>query len=164
MGLKTSGSHELPQCIIIIIIIALITTGIILKHHYQRHKPATRRNISIKQDLFLNMAASRENRHHGVRTKWTDKMCIDLISCRKQASNIYSTDECPRKEYGTKVGIMELTKRFWDSMGYSQPGEHYSLLSQLSKTSQNLADKYRHLQKTANIPSLLIRAEIQSQQ
>ena len=48
---------------------------------------------------------------------------------------------------------MELTKRFWDSMGYSQ----------LSKTSQNLADKYRHLQKTANIPSLLIQAEIQSQ-
>ena len=36
--------------------------------------------------------------------------------------------------------------------------------SQLSKTSQNLADKYRHLQKTANIPSLLIPAEIQSQQ
>ena len=33
-----------------------------------------------------------------------------------------------------------------------------------SKTSQNLADKYRHLQKTANIPSLLIQAEIQSQE
>ena len=49
---------------------------------------------------------------------------------------------------------MELTKRLWDSMGYSQ----------LSKTSQNLADKYRHLQKTANIPSLLIQAKIQSQQ
>ena len=48
---------------------------------------------------------------------------------------------------------MELTKRFWDSMGYSQ----------LSKTSQNLADKYRHLQKTANIPSLLIQAETRSQ-
>ena len=80
-------------------------------------------------------------------------MCIDLISCREQASNIYSTDECPRKENGKKVGIMELTKRFWDSMGYSQ----------LSKTSQNLADKYRHLQKTANIPSLLIQAEIRSQ-
>ena len=123
-------------------IIALITTSIILKHHYQRHKPATRRNISIKQDLF-NMAAGREDRHHGGRTKWTDKMCIDLISCREQASNIYSTDEYPRKKNGKKVGIMELTKRFWDSMGYSQ----------LSKTSQNLADKYRHLQKTANIPS-----------
>ena len=135
------------------VIIALITTSIILKHHYQRHKPATRRNISIKQDLFLNMAAGREDRHHGGRTKWTDKMCIDLISCREQASNIYSTDECPRKENGKKVGIMELTKRFWDNMGYSQ----------LSKTSQNLADKYRHLQKTANIPSLLIQAEIQSQ-
>ena len=66
---------------------------------------------------------------------------------------IYGTDECPRKENGKKVGIMELTKRFWDSMGYSQ----------LSKTSQTLADKYRHLQKTANIPSLLIQAEIQSQ-
>ena len=36
--------------------------------------------------------------------------------------------------------------------------------SQLIKTSQNLADKYRHLQKTANIPSLLIQTEIQSQQ
>ena len=135
-------------------IIALITTGIIFKHQYQRHKPATRRNISIKQDLFLNMGTGREDRHHRGRTKWTDKMCIDLISCREQASTIYSTDECPRKENGKKVGIMELTKRFWDSMGYSQ----------LNKTSQNLADKYRHLQKTANIPSLLIQAEIQSQQ
>ena len=48
---------------------------------------------------------------------------------------------------------MELTKRFWDSMGYSQ----------LSKTSQNLADKHRHLQKAANIPSLLIQSEIRSQ-
>ena len=133
-------------------IIALIATNIILKHHYQRHKPATHRNIAIKQDLFLNMASGREDRHHGGQTKWTDKMCIDLIS--KQASTIYSTDECPRKENGKKVGIMELTKRFWDSMGYSQ----------LSQTSQNLADKYRHLQKTANIPSLLIQAEIQSQQ
>ena len=65
-----------------------------------------------------------------------------------------STDECPRKENGKKVGIMELTERFWDSMGYSQ----------LTKTPQSLADKYRHLQKTANIPSLLIQAEIQSQQ
>ena len=58
------------------------------------------------------------------------------------------------KENGKKVGIMELTKGFWDSMGYSQ----------LTKISQNLADKYCHLQKTANIPSLLIQTEIQSQQ
>ena len=114
-------------------IIAVITTGIILKHHYQRHKLATCHNISIKQDLFLNIATSREDRHHGAA--------------------IYSTDECPRKENGKKVGIMELTKRFWDSMGYSQ----------LSKTSQNLADKYRHLEKTSNILSLLIEAKIQSQ-
>ena len=91
-------------------IIALITTSIILEHHYQRHKPVTCCNISIKQDLFLNMAAGRKDRHHGGRTKWTDKMCIDLISCREQASNIYSTDECPRKANGKKVGIMELTK------------------------------------------------------
>ena len=93
------------------------------------------------------MARGREDRHHGGRTKWTDKMCIDLISCREQASTIYSTDdECPPKENGRKVGIMELTKRLWNSMGYSQ----------LSKTSQNQADKYRHLQKTANIPTLSI--------
>ena len=127
-------------------IIALIATSIILKHHYQRHKPATRRNISIKQDLFLNMAAGREDRHHGGRTKWTDKMCIDLISCPEQASNIYSTDECPRKENGKKVGVMELTRGFWDSMGCSQ----------LSETSQNLADGCRRLRETANIPSLKI--------
>ena len=49
---------------------------------------------------------------------------------------------------------MELTKILWDIMGYSQ----------LSKTSQNLADRYRHLQKTANIQSLLIQGAIQGQQ
>ena len=48
------------------------------------------------------MAAGREDRPHGRRTKWTDKMRIDLISCREQASNIYSTDECARKENGKK--------------------------------------------------------------
>ena len=36
--------------------------------------------------------------------------------------------------------------------------------SQLSKTSQNLTDEYCQMQKTANILSLLIQAEIQSQQ
>ena len=37
-------------------IIARITTSMILTYHYQRHKPATHRNIPIKQDLILNMA------------------------------------------------------------------------------------------------------------
>ena len=60
------------------------------------------------------MATGRKDRHHGGRRKWTDKMCIDLISCRD------STDECPRKENGKKSGIMEVAKRFWDSIGYSQ--------------------------------------------
>ena len=57
---------------------AVARLAINLKHHYQRHKPVTRRNISIKQDLFLNMATGRKDRHHGGRTKWTDKMCIHL--------------------------------------------------------------------------------------
>ena len=83
-------------------IVALITTGIILKHYYQRHKPATHCNILIKQNLTLNMATGREDSHHGGRTKWKDNMFIDLISCREQASTIYSTEECPRKENGKR--------------------------------------------------------------
>ena len=75
--------HGCPQeigCIMLFAgtIVALITTRIILKHHYQRHKPATHHNILIKQDLILNMAMGCEDRHHGRRTKWADKMCIDL--------------------------------------------------------------------------------------
>ena len=48
------------------------------------------------------MASGREDSHHGGRTKWTDKMCIDLISCREQASTIYSTEERPRKDNGKR--------------------------------------------------------------
>ena len=88
------------------------------------HKPATHPNISIKQDFILNMATGHEDRHGG-GTKWADKMCIDLVRCREQASVIYSSNKCPWKGNDKKVRVLELTKRLWDRMGYSQ----------LSKTS-----------------------------
>ena len=44
------------------------------------------------------------------RTKWTAKMNADLVDSRKEANALYSSQDCPRKECGRKIGIVELTK------------------------------------------------------
>ena len=62
------------------------------------------------------------------RTKWTAKMNADLVDSRKEANALYSSQDCPRKENGRKIGIMELTKRLWDTKGFAE----------LKKSSQNL--------------------------
>ena len=53
-------------------------------------------------------------------TKWTAQMNADLIDSRKEANALYSTQDCPRKESGRKIGIMALTKRLWDAKGYAE--------------------------------------------
>ena len=64
-------------------------------------------------------------------------MNADLVDSRKEANALYSTLDCPGKESGRKIGIMELTKRLWDAKDYAE----------LKKSSQNLRDQYAKIMK-----------------
>ena len=76
------------------------------------------------------------------RTKWTAKMNADLVDSRKEANAVYSTQDCPRKESGRKIGIMELTKRLWDAKGYAE----------LNKSMQNRRDQYAKIMNAVSQP------------
>ena len=69
-------------------------------------------------------------------------MNADLVDSRKKANALYSTQDCPRKESGQKIGIMELTKRLWDAKGYAE----------LNKSSQNLRDQYAKIMNAVSQP------------
>ena len=74
----------------------------------------------------------------GRPTKWTDKMCVDLQTCQMKAVELNNSPDCPLKPNGKKEGIMNLTLKFWNEMGYEY----------LGKTAQNLRDKIAHIDKS----------------
>ena len=68
----------------------------------------------------------------GRRAMWTDKMCVDLQTCQIKAVELNDSPDCPLKPSGKKEGIMNLTVKFWNEMGYDY----------LGKTAQNLRDNF----------------------
>ena len=56
---------------------------------------------------------------HRVRTKWTQEMNAALIDSRTEAEQFFNPNDCPTKDNGGKIGIMELTKRIFDEKGYA---------------------------------------------
>ena len=89
----------------------------------------------------------------GRRTKWTDKMCVDLQTCQMKAVELNNSPDCPLKPNGKKEGIMNLTLKFWNEMGYEY----------LGKTAQNLRDKIAHIDKSTKTSSSRIANEISNQ-
>ena len=81
-------------------------------------------------------------------------MCIDLMQCKKKATDLHHSENCPRKENDRKEGIMNLTLHYWNSMGYQH----------LNKTAQNLRDKLAHVEETTKATSTRITDEIRQQQ
>ena len=71
---------------------------------------------------------SDDKGQHRRRTKWTDKMCIDLQLCKRKALDLHNSDDCPKKPSGRKEGIMNITVRSWNDLGYEYMG----------KTAQNV--------------------------
>ena len=57
---------------------------------------------------------SDDEGQHRTRTKWTDKMCIDLQLCKRKALDLHNSDDCPKKPNGRKEGVMNVTLRFWN--------------------------------------------------
>ena len=84
--------------------------------------------------------------YHG-RTRWTDQMCFDLINSRNEAQLLQDSDECPVKENGRNIGIMELTLKCWNGKGYED----------LGKSAPNLRDKLAYLERTCKIDAARIR-------
>ena len=109
--------------------------------------PAQRISESDKLDKMS------EGRLHRGWTRWTDWMCIDLINSRKEAKLLQDSDDCPIKENGRKIGIMELTLKFWNQKGYED----------LGKSAQNLRDKLAYLERTCKLDTARIYVELQEQ-
>ena len=66
---------------------------------------------------------SDDEGQHRRRTKWTDKMCIDLQLCKRKALDLHNSDDCPKKPHGRKEGVMNITLRFWNDLGYEYMGK-----------------------------------------
>ena len=97
---------------------------------------------------------SDDEGQHKRRTKWTNKMCIDLQLCKRKALDLHNSDDCPKKPNGRKEGVMNITLRFWNDLGYEY----------LGKTAQNLPDKLGHLEKITKARSTQTRPETEIQQ
>ena len=79
-------------------------------------------------------------RCQNTRTKWSMKMNLDLVSCKEKAVEVFGMEACPRKQNGRKVGIMELTKLYWEELGYGY----------LQKSAQNLRDQVARIKTSHN--------------
>ena len=57
-------------------------------------------------------SAPRTTISKGGRLKWTEKMCVDLTTCKRKAEELYLSENCPRKENGRKECKMNLALHF----------------------------------------------------
>ena len=76
-----------------------------------------------------------------------------VLTSKDEAKQLYTSEECPTNEKGRKVGIVNLTLKFWKEKGYGN----------LGKTAQNLRDKLAHLERTCEVNALCITNELQEQ-
>ena len=81
------------------------------------------------------------------KTNWTAKMNMDLLNCREKAKSTHTRADCPRKPNGRKTGVMELTKIFWEEIGYAD----------LGKTAQNLRHQAASIEKVTIIEQQTIQ-------
>ena len=105
-----------------------------------------------------NMEAVQEDhgshaRCQNTRTKWSMKMNLDLVSCKEKAVDVFGKEACPRKQNGRKVGIMELTKLYWEELGYGY----------LQKSAQNLRDQVARIKNITQSGQQTVHKEISEQ-
>ena len=80
-------------------------------------------------------------------------MELDLLTCDQEAHHLHSSLECPVNPNGRKIGVMELSIRFWNEVGYE--GLHCN--------AQQLRDKLAHIQKSISIDGNRIQCEMDIQ-
>ncbi|EDO37922.1 predicted protein [Nematostella vectensis] len=71
------------------------------------------------------------------KVKWTDKMNVDVLECKRKAQELTSSDRAPVNENGRKKGYIEVMKDLWNANRY----EHLGL------KAQNLRDQASRLEK-----------------
>ena len=81
------------------------------------NEPRCIQNFQESLNNDEDMSAPRATISQGGRLKWTEKMCVDLTTCKRKAEELYLSENCPRKENGRKEGKMNLTIHFWNNMG-----------------------------------------------
>ena len=128
-------------------ILTTVTSTTSTRKHHSHAQTITKASSEVG-------SMSDDEGQHRRRTKWTDKMCIDLQLCKQKALDLHNSDDCPKKPNGRKEGVMNITLRFWNDLGYEYMG----------KTAQNLRDKLGHLEKITKARSTKIRLEIDIQQ
>ena len=100
----------------------------------------------------MEAGEQHQSSHARRQTKTTGppKINIDLLTCREKAKSTHTRADCPRKPNGRKTGVMELTKIFWEEIGYAN----------LGKTAQNLRDQAARIEKMITTDQQTIQNEI----
>ena len=72
------------------------------------------------------------------RLKWTERMNLDCLDCKRKAHIMISSKDPPLNENGRRKGYIKVMKELWEKRGYAN----------LGLTSQNLRDHAARLEKT----------------
>jgi len=124
---------------------------LVLLTNMPRHQKT--QNIQAQANSSAEDGQMNAEPQRRTRTKWTMDMNTALIDARKQAEDLHQSTQCPTKDDGKKIGIMDLTKKIWDQKGYAS----------LRKTSQNLRDQYANLTKRSKTNTQNITKELNEQ-
>jgi len=124
---------------------------LVLLTNMPRHQKT--QNIQAQANSSAEDGQMNAEPQRRTRTKWTMDMNTALIDARKQAEDLHQSTQCPKKDDGKKIGIMDLTKKIWDQKGYAS----------LRKTSQNLRDQYANLMKKSKTNTQNITKELNEQ-
>ncbi|CAB4030516.1 Hypothetical predicted protein, partial [Paramuricea clavata] len=81
------------------------------------------------------------------RTKWTDQMIADLVTCRALALAKHAdTSNIAENVSGRRKGYMEIMKDLWEEKGYAS--HRFSAQNLRDKVAQVLKNKERKLPDT----------------
>ena len=69
--------------------------------------------------------------------RWTERMNIDLIQCKRHAQDLVASSDAPRNRNGRKKGYIEVMAELWEAKGYAH----------LGIKSQNLRDQASRIEK-----------------
>ena len=71
------------------------------------------------------------------RLKWTERMNLDCLDCKRKAHIMISSNDPPPNENGRRKGYIKVMKELWEKRGYAN----------LGSTSQNIRDQAERSEK-----------------
>ena len=58
-----------------------------------------------------------ERRRTKTRRKWSERMNIDLLNCKRNAVEMAQMEQPPLDDKGKKKGYIKIMKELWDAKG-----------------------------------------------